>query len=75
MAFLVRMLRVLALLLEPFVPNIAARLNYLLGIEKNENLYPELKNLENYMIKCMNKSKGLRDPIPLVSESNNILKQ
>jgi hypothetical protein len=54
------MLRVLALLLEPFVPTLAARLNYLLGLDPLPAPYPQRKNLQAFMLDCMAQSKGLK---------------
>lgn len=69
LGFLVRMLRVLGLLLEPFVPDLAARLNYLLGLGhlRLPAPYPQLRHLQPFLLDCLAQSTGLKDPIPLVS--------
>lgn len=74
MGFLVRMLRVYALLLEPFVPTIAARLNYLLGLHPVPTVnYPQLNDLPLFILTCLDQSHGLKEPIPLVAESTSRL--
>jgi hypothetical protein len=74
LGFLVRMLRVYALLLEPFVPTIAARLNYLLGVQHVPPVtYPQLKHLQVFILICLESSHGLKEPIPLVAESTSRL--
>ena len=62
------MIRVYSLLIEPFLPFFAARINYLLGTKKI-HAYPAASELRTFIFACLSDSVGLIDPIPLVSES------
>lgn len=70
-AFLLRMLKVLALLMEPFVPNLAAKLSYLLGCPNapHQAAFLALYDLPAFLLTAIADSTGIRDPIPLVKES------
>lgn len=70
------MLRVYTLILEPFVPTLATRLNYLLGMHQAPSVrYPQLKDLQGFMLSCLEQSQGLKEPVPLVTESTLDLTQ
>ena len=70
------MLRVYTFVLEPFVPTLTTRLNYLLGMHHASPVgYSQLKDLQAFMLSCLELSQGLKDPIPLVTESNLALIQ
>lgn len=62
------MLRVLSLLLEPFTPNLSAKMNYLLGCsnESHPSIYKDLNNINAFMLQSLSQSKGIKDPIPLI---------
>ena len=68
------MLKVLALLMEPFVPNLAAKLNYLLGCANtpNQAAFLALYDLPTFLLAAISDSTGIRDPIPLVKESTHL---
>lgn len=64
----------IALLMEPFIPNLAAKLNYLLGCPNvpHQAAFLALYDLPTFLLTAIADSSGIRDPIPLVKESTPI---
>lgn len=63
--------------MEPFVPNLAVKLNYLLGCPNNPHpaAFLALYDLPTFLRTAIADSSGIRDPIPLVKESTTIFTQ
>jgi methionyl-tRNA synthetase len=66
-------IRLVSLIMEPYIPSTSAKINYLLGLERNKDdeifgLIIQEAGLKNYFALLTQNSKGLRVPIPLFTE-------
>lgn len=63
--------------MEPFVPNLSAKLNYLLGCPNTSHQASFLAfyDLPTFLLTAIADSTGIRDPIPLVKESMHLFTQ
>lgn len=75
LALLVRMLRVISIIFEPFIPTICARMSYLLGVstETPPSAFIHIRSFKTFLMASLDNSTGLKDPIPLINESKTFL--
>lgn len=63
-----RAIKVMSTMMAPFVPSLAAKVNFLLGCDTklHSGSLNELKDMKNYILNCLKDVEELREPIPLI---------